>query len=53
MFLEIYYVHAVVCCRPCDVRGIGFLAVAIHARCCFSIGLKRLSSWRFSGKGLF
>ena len=31
----------------------GFLDVAIHARCCFSIVLMRLSLWRFSGKGLF
>ena len=30
-----------------------FLDVGVHAHCCFSIRLKRLSSWRFSGKGLF
>ena len=42
------------------VRSIGFLLrnatlldVAIHAHVGFSIGLKRLASWRFSGKGLF
>jgi hypothetical protein len=36
-----------------DVRGNVFLDVGYRARCCFSIGLKELSSWRFSGKGLF
>ena len=60
MFLSAHYVHA----KACDVRGkvssalsgvrsIGFLDVAIHAHVGFSIGLKRLASWRFSGKGLF
>jgi hypothetical protein len=36
-----------------DVRGSVFLDVGYRARCCFSIGLKGLSSWRFNGKGLF
>jgi hypothetical protein len=27
MCFKIYYVHAGVCCRPCDVRGNAFLAV--------------------------
>ena len=35
------------------VRGNVFLDVAVHAHVGFSMGLTRLASWRFSGKGLF
>ena len=44
-----YYVYS----RPCLVRGNVFLDVAVHAHVGFSMGLTRLASWRFSGKGLF
>jgi hypothetical protein len=60
MFHRFYYVHSRACdvrgrvfSALADVRGNVFLDVAIHAHCCFSMGLKGLSSWRFSGKGLF
>ena len=35
------------------LRNATLLDVAVHAHVGFSMGLKRLSSWRFSGKGLF
>ena len=53
-------VRGKVFCALADVRGSVFLLrnatlldVAIHAHVGFSIGLTRLSSWRFSGKSLF
>ena len=58
--VEAYLVRGKVFSALSDVRGSVFLLrnatlldMAVHAHVGFSMGLKRLSSWRFSGKGLF